>query len=127
MPTHQIRSFCILIKLHKNQEICQNDNSQNNTVISEYGKIVLLNVSHKELDRKNRYKERYHASYQQDDDILARVMKTELEQFQSAGRYHGRNCEEKVNSAATGLATPMSKAPTIVAPDLEVPGTIAST
>ena len=102
MPTHQIRSFCILIKLHKNQEICQNDNSQNNTVISEYGKIVLLNVSHKELDRKNRYKERYHASYQQDDDLLARVMKTDL-------------------------ATPMSKAPTIVAPDLEVPGTIAST
>ena len=95
MPTHQIRSFCILIKLHKNQEICQNDNSQNNTVISEYGKIVLLNVSHKELDRKNGYKERYHASYQQDDDLLARVMKTELEQFQSAGRYHGRNCEEK--------------------------------
>ena len=61
------------------------------------------------LIAKTDNKERYHASYQQDDDLLARVMKTELEQFQSAGRYHGRNCEEKVNSAATGLATPMSK------------------
>ena len=88
---------------------------------------MLLNVSHKELDRKNRYKERYHASYQQDDDLLARVMKTELEQFNPLAATMVGIARKKVNSAATGLATPMSKAPTIVAPDLEVPGTIAST
>ena len=34
--------------------------------------------------------------------------------------------KKKVNSAATVLDTPKSKAPTIVAPDLDVPGNIAA-
>ena len=33
--------------------------------------------------------------------------------------------KKKVNSAATVLDTPKSRAPTIVAPDLDVPGNIA--
>ena len=34
--------------------------------------------------------------------------------------------KKKVNSAATVLDTPSNNAPTIVAPDLEVPGNIAA-
>ena len=39
--------------LSKNQEISQHNDAQNNPVVSEHGKVVLLNVSHEEFDRKD--------------------------------------------------------------------------
>ena len=53
-------------------------------------------------------------------------MKKELNTLKKACSEHNRYCKENVYSAATVLETPRIRAPTIVAPERDVPGNIAA-
>ena len=58
------------------------DASQNDPIVAEYFKVMLLDIAHQELDRYDRQAKGYQASQYQQAEFCPCKMKSKLHQFQ---------------------------------------------
>ena len=85
----------ILLDEHLYQEVIDNDETEDDTVPAEHLEVMLLDISHKELDSYDRHYEcHYHTDCQQDPFFRCEY-ESELGKFEKAGSKHYRNSQEE--------------------------------
>lgn len=104
----------------------QHQNAENDTIPAEYSEVMFLDIAHQETDDDDRYQECGDHADQQKCSLHTGSRESALHQFQQLAPNIAGIARKKVNSAAAVLETPSSSAPTMVAPEREVPGNIAA-
>ena len=112
----------VLFNKHK---ICQHSDTEDNTIPTEHLEIVLLDEAHQETDDEQRGHERGDCADAEDHQLGGCKRKAKLENLEQACAEHDRNGQKERKLRSHG-DTPSSSAPTMVAPEREVPGNTAA-
>ena len=85
----------ILLDEHLYQEVIDNDETEDDTIPAEYLEVVLLDISHKELDSYDGHDECHYHTYSQQYPFFCSETESEFGKFEKAGSEHYRNSQEE--------------------------------